>query len=361
MNHIIIILSFVSLLIPAYTRASTENKPQGRRLSITQIQVRNTGDSINLSFNCAPARFDTRKKERVTVTPVISDGTSQAGFPSFAIIGKKTKMSPALQYNATIKYESWMKGSILTFESSIKLCAKQAMLTTAAVEGKILQDPDVEIVQITDTAEAVIPVPTTAGKLAQDYDFLADESTRAEFNEDNRSDVVSILFKIGSATLIPEYQNNSRNLNLLVNIINEINQSKDSRISHILIAGYASPDGGIRINSDFAALRAAALKDHLIRYTRLDSDLFEVINGETDWYGLSQTVGQSDMPDKEAVLNILRFTPVEGSPGKRGRKDELMYLKAGVPYRYMLKNFFPSLRSSTCIKVFYENINKNIK
>lgn len=53
-----------------------------------------------------------------------------------------------------------MKGSILTFESSIKLCAKQAMLTTAAVEGKILQDPDVEIVQITDTAEAVIPVPT---------------------------------------------------------------------------------------------------------------------------------------------------------------------------------------------------------
>ena len=87
---------------------------------------------------------------------------------------------------------------------------------------------------------------------------------------------------------------------------------------------------------------------------RLDSGTFEVINGKIDWYGLSQMVGKSDMPDKETVLNILSVTPVEGSSGKRGRKNELMYLKAGVPYRYMLKNFFPALRSSTCIKVFYE-------
>ena len=115
-----------------------------------------------------------------------------------------------------------------------------------------------EIVQFTDTAETVIPVLTTAEKLAQDYDFLADESTRSEFDEENRSNAVSILFKTGSATLLPEYRNNSRNLDLLVDIILKINQSPDSRISHILIAGYASPDGDIRINSDFATLRAAA-------------------------------------------------------------------------------------------------------
>ena len=360
MNPIIIIISFISLLIPAYARASTESGSQGRHLSITQIQVRNTGDSIELSFSCASAWFNTRKPERITVTPVISDGVHQARFPSFAIIGKRKRMSPALQYNATMKYEDWMRGSILAFESNIKLCAKQAILTTAVVNNRILQDPDVEIVQFTDTAETVIPVLTTAEKLAQDYDFLADEPTRSEFDEENRSNAVSILFKTGSATLLPEYRNNSRNLDLLVDIILKINQSPDSRISHILIAGYASPDGDIRINSDFATLRAAALKKYLMRHTRLDSGTFEVINGKIDWYGLSQMVGKSDMLDKETVLNILSVTPVEGSSGKRGRKNELMYLKAGVPYRYMLKNFFPALRSSTCIKVFYEK-NKNIK
>ena len=142
MNPIIIIISFISLLIPAYARASTENGSQGRHLSITQIQVRNTGDSIELSFSCAPARFNTRKPERITVTPVISDGDHQARFPSFAIIGKRKRMSPALQYNATMKYEDWMRGSILAFESNIKLCAKQAILTTAVVNNRILQNPD---------------------------------------------------------------------------------------------------------------------------------------------------------------------------------------------------------------------------
>lgn len=66
--------------------------------------------------------------------------------------------------------------------------------------------------------------------------------------------------KLVRQPLLPEYRNNSRNLDLLVDIILKINQSPDSRISHILIAGYASPDGDIRINSDFATLRAAALK-----------------------------------------------------------------------------------------------------
>lgn len=89
MNPIIIIISFISLLIPAYARASTESGSQGRHLSITQIQVRNTGDSIELSFSCASVRFNTRKPERITVTPVISDGDHQARFPSFAIIGKR--------------------------------------------------------------------------------------------------------------------------------------------------------------------------------------------------------------------------------------------------------------------------------
>lgn len=196
MNPIIIIISFISLLIPAYARASTENGSQGRHLSITQIQVRNTGDSIELSFSCAPARFNTRKPERITVTPVISDGDHQARFPSFAIIGKRKRMSPALQYNATMKYEDWMRGSILAFESNIKLCAKQAILTTAVVNNRILQDPDVEIVQFTDTAETVIPVLTTAEKLAQDYDFLADESTRSEFDEENRSNAVPFYLKL---------------------------------------------------------------------------------------------------------------------------------------------------------------------
>lgn len=63
------------------------------------------------------------------------------------------------------------------------------------------------------------------------------------------------------------------------------------------------------------------------------------------------------MPDKETVLNILSVTPVEGSSGKRGRKNELMYLKAGVPYPLYVKNFFPGTPfKHLSSRIFYEKI-----
>ena len=57
------------------------------------------------------------------------------------------------------------------------------------------------------------------------------------------------------------------------------------------------------------------------------------------------------MPDKETVLNILSVTPVEGSSGKRGRKNELMYLKAGV-----LPLYAEELLSGTPFKHLYQGI-----
>lgn len=357
MKHTIIIISFFSILALPHVHAATGKEPQRGRLSITQIQVRNTGDSIELSFKCAPDLLNVRNKERIMVTPVMSDGINQAKFPPFVIAGKKVKAPFILPYDATMKYEDWMKGSVLTFESSVKLCAKQAMLTTATVDGRILQDPDVEIVEITEADKEVEPVLTTAEKLSQDYGFLAHISTRPEFNEENRDKSVSILFKLGSSALLTDYEDNDRNLDLLVNVINQINNSSDSRIANILIAGYASPEGTVSLNSTFAERRACALKEYLMQNTQVATNSFETINGGVDWLGLYHMVNESDMADKETVLRIIDSIPVKGNKERKSRIGELMRLKGGIPYQYMQKYFFPKLRSSTCIKVFYENIN----
>ena len=70
---------------------------------------------------------------------------------------------------------------------------------------------------------------------------------------------------------------------------------------------------------------------------------------------------EQDAAYKEEVLPIIDSNTIKGSNGKQSRRIELMGLKGGVPYRYMLKNFFPKLRSGTCIKVFYENIDQKTK
>lgn len=57
---------------------------------------------------------------------------------------------------------------------------------------------------------------------------------------------------------------------------------------------------------------------------------------------------------KDEVLDIIRDIPIE-----KGRETKLMQLRGGVPYRYMLKYIFPSLRIAIC-RVNYEVRNFNV-
>ena len=243
-----------------------------------------------------------------------------------------------------------MKGSTLAFNTVTKLCAKRFVQETVYVKGKVLQDPDIKIVEI---VKAVEPVLSTAEKLALDYTFLIPVSQRIDFDKTNRKDAVSVLFCPGSSILSSDYQNNGKNLDLLVSIIDEINRSSDSRITDILIIGYASPEGRYRLNLDFAEKRAIALRDYLVQETDMPVESFEVINGGIDWQGLYQLVNESDMVEKEEILKIIAPSVIGE---EQVRNDKLIHLRDGVPYRYMLKNFFPQLRSSTCVRIFYKNL-----
>lgn len=354
-NRILIIL-LILLSASAHAYATAGKAPRKGRLSITRIQVQSTGDSIELSFDYSTHLLHIKKKERITVTPVISNGTHQVKFSPFMITGQKAKTPTVQTYAAAMKYEEWMKGSILAFESSIRLCAKQAMLTTAIVNNRILQDPDVEIVRITEQPQACKPAPTTADKLAQTYDFLADASAKSDPDRENDDESVRILYKLGSSVLAGEYADNARNLGLLVDVINRINRSSDSRVSNILIAGYASPEGNARLNANLAEARAAALKEYLMQHTQVAAATFETINGETDWHSLYGMASKSGMTDKEAVLKIINSILTGNEKERQNRINELTHLKKGVPYRFMQKNFFPKLRSGTCIQISYENI-----
>lgn len=363
----IIMFLFFSLLTFVYSEIIAGEKNRRGRLSISNIQIQNIGDSIRLCFDCIPDLTMLKKKERIIVTPVIFDSIHQTTFSPFAIVGRKEKMtfirsvdyqinmkiaddSGLFPYKAAIKYADWMKGSTLAFNTVTKLCAKRFVQETVYVKGKVLQDPDIKIVEI---IKAVGPVLSTAEKLAQDYTFLIPVSQRIDFDKTNREGAVSVLFCPGSSVLSSDYQNNSKKLDLLVSVINEINRSSDSRITDILIIGYASPEGKYRLNLDFAEKRAIALRDYLVQETDMPVKSFEIINGGIDWQGLYQLVNESDMVEKEEILKIIAPSVIGE---EQVRNDKLIHLRDGIPYRYMLKNFFPQLRSSTCIRIFYKNV-----
>lgn len=371
-KYTIIIILFFSIAVLAPTSETVAKDTRRGSLSITDIRVQNEGENLQLSFNCAPDQLSIKKKERLVITPVVSDGVNRVEFEPFVVVGKRAKVpytrsvdykkeisvvgyEQVLAYDAGTKYEDWMKGGVLTFESSSKLCCTVQAMLASAVDGRILEEEEIEYVK---EVRKVKPVSTTAEKLQQSNPFLAASSRRSEFDPENRDKSITILFPISSHTIDPDFQDNVRSLERLTSVINTINNSSDSRISGVLIVGYASPEGDSRFNASLAERRVVSLRDYLVQTTDVTSDSFEMINGGIDWFGLRQLVEESNMSYKKEVLDVINDVPVWDSKKGQGRKGELMRLKGGEPYRYMLQNFFPQLRSGTCITVYYENKTK---
>ena len=65
------------------------------------------------------------------------------------------------------------------------------------------------------------------------------------------------------------------------------------------------------------------------------------------------------MPYRDEVLDVLDNTPVwifdERNRVVGGRKQRLMDLRGGEPYRYMLREFFPDLRSSVVVTLYFRS------
>lgn len=120
------------------------------------------------------------------------------------------------------------------------------------------------------------------------------------------------------------------------------------------IVGYASPEGSLANNKRLSEGRAMALRDYLASRYDFSRNQYYIIFGGENWDGLVKALDTIDFEYKDEALNIINDIPVE-----KGREAKLMQLRGGVPYRYMLKYIFPSLRVAIC-KVNYEIKNFNL-
>ena len=100
--------------------------------------------------------------------------------------------------------------------------------------------------------------------------------------------------------------------------------------------------------------RAMALRDYLASKYDFPRNQYYIIFGGENWDGLEKALDTMEIEYKDEVLDIIRDIPIE-----KGRETKLMQLRGGVPYRYMLKYIFPSLRIAIC-RVNYEVRNFNV-
>ena len=237
----------------------------------------------------------------------------------------------SLDYSCTVPYERWMKQVSLGIGQHCVGCGKSTPL------GRVVELSDVTLYE---TPEPVMSLE------ARRAPVLKEANRRWLFS---KRDMV-VHYEVASASIDIEAFDNAATLEEIMAALNTVLDDPDRRLNRIELSGYASPEGRLQLNIELSQGRAEALRDYLMQQLpELKRENFELINGAINWEGLRRKVEASDMQYRDEVLDI-----IDNVPAEKGRNHQLMGLRAGEPYRYMMKHFFPELRNACYISVYYD-------
>ena len=178
------------------------------------------------------------------------------------------------------------------------------------------------------------------------------EEYRAEF-----------AFALDSSVLDSKFRANEATFASFTQKINELLQDSTVTIDKIIITSKASPEGDVRYNKRLSEKRSNSVKAFIDENVDISLDLLEIHNIGVAWDMLQDMVTESKIENKSEILHIINNVPEEtwsrANPTDRwltltdSRNKHLMDLHYGIPYRQMEKDFFPSMRSSSVVSIYY--------
>ena len=331
-------------------------------LVVAQIDVKNsslkkTKREVEVRFDFKTTKADLKSRYRMTLIPYLLHGTDTAWLSPVTVYGPikykrerqerflvdRTRWTleegemlrgDSMTYRVVIPYERWMRVASLQMDRKVDGC------------GCDCYDGSQEIVGETPIYIAPVPVVTETKDVPGKYE-VKEAAKRWTFKEKE----MKVIFQVGRTELQPDRYGNQKVLDEIMAGVEKLRGMEKYQFSGVEINGFASPEGGLELNTRLGQKRAERLQEYIqSQMPDLTSDDFILINGVENWDGLRRLVEASDMEYKEEVLRVLDI------PLEQGRKRELMNLEGGKPYRYMLKTFYPELRNACYISLIYDEL-----
>lgn len=336
----------VAALFAAALPAAVAQMAAPIRVSCTDFVQR--GDSLYIDAVINVESYLIESKKSLMLTPVVESPSQAEGLPSILFNGKnrqkvfqreaklnnleevplyaviKAYEAPAyaVHYVMALPWEAWMKDARLVLAQNLCGCGKDEMVAPLLVAGKVRMRPeqryevDATLVYITPEAETV--------------------KHRAE------SGSAYLDFQVGKSDILPDFRGNAVELAKIDSSINLVASDKNVTLQSIILKGFASPEGSYKSNTLLAENRVKALSAYIRQRHAFKPELFKLENGSEDWDGLRAKVeADASVPSRDKVLAIINST------NDPDRKDALLSaLDGGAPFRYLLKNLYPSLRHS---------------
>ncbi|MCD7976225.1 MAG: hypothetical protein LUG51_03365 [Tannerellaceae bacterium] len=293
MNKKFLMPFFIMAAILTLSSCSNKLKPLAEEYIKAEPQpLEAIGGKVPVTIN---ATFPTKwfnKKATVTVTPVLRYEGGEAWGTSYTYQGEKVrgnnqviaqKAGGNVTMTSSFNYKPEMKKSVLylTFDAKIK--------------NKTVKLPDVKIGEgVIATSELADAGTATAAIAADKFQRIIREAHDA-----------NIMFLIQQAELRSKELNKSEIADWK-SLVKSSDEAANRNVA-IEISAYASPDGGVKLNTGLAERREKNTSKYLERELKKEKVDVPVDARYTaqDWDGFRELVSKSNIQDKDLVLRVL--------------------------------------------------------
>ena len=302
--------------------------------------ARSDSQSQNLFISYTLNRpLDLKSAQEVIVTPVLHFANDSIELQPVILAGRtaylahkrnddtpkgadlfRSKGEPIVR-TASVPYTEDMTSATLTFRSETRGCHCKS-------DGVTQLPPTMTVDFAPETFTLIIPVEELRAMNNKPEEVVKTRSI-------SRSAYVN--YKVGSMELLPDFKSNPLELAAITATIDSVRSDKDLTVNAVRIHGYASPEGGYKLNAKLAAGRTEALRKYVDKLYGFGSLLTSESTPE-DWVGLREWVAASQLSDKNAILAVIdsNLTPDE--------KDTKIKKQFPATYQLLLEEVYPSLR-----------------
>ena len=317
---IYLFIAFAAAILPAHAQKFLNDA-----LTLSNVSLWQQGNSLYVSMTFDMKNLTIGSARSLSLIPLLTDGQHNVPLQEIIVNGKRrekayirslaiTKQDPTaiivpynkretFNYTQVIPYKPWMANASLQLVENLCGCgnyqemnAQELITNDVSTEAKRLSAMSPIIAYIQPTVEVV--------------------KNRSEQYE------AHLDFPVNKSVILTDFMNNHAEL--------------------------------VNIHAMFDKIQEA-LKDYLVKNEKVPSKLYKVTFGGENWDGLVKALQSSSMKEKETFLNIIKNTTDDAK-----RKQEIMRVGGGAPYRSMLKEIYPGLRKVNC-KIDYTVVNFDVE
>ncbi|HEY5589819.1 MAG TPA: tetratricopeptide repeat protein [Paludibacter sp.] len=269
------------------------------------------------------------KKATLTVTPVLKfNGKEVKGTPvnfqGEKVVGNDQTISykagGSYSIKASFNYVPEMSNSELFLEFNVVTKKKTYQIPSVKVADGVIATSQL----VSTSAKEIAPV------------LLADKFQRV-IQEMQEADIMFLI----QQSKLRNTETKSSDVLSLTKKIKEASDTQNEKVSGFEVSGYASPDGGMKLNTNLAESREKVTVDYLNKELKKLKTTVTIDSKFTaeDWAGFQDLMEKSNIQDKQVILRVLTMYT---DPEQREREIKNL----SVAYKSIAEEILPKLRRS---------------